>query len=57
MEDIIFYFFNLVFSFIMWIILDKKRFYIFWTTITLLMFIFLFINYKKDSDDKKDSRS
>jgi len=57
MEDIIFYFFNLAFSFVMWILLDKIKFYIFWTTFTIFMFIFLFINYKKDSDDKKDSGS
>lgn len=56
MEDIIFYFSNLAFSFVMWIILDKKRFYISWTTFTIFMFIFLFINYKKDND-KKDSGS
>jgi len=55
MEDLIFDISNSIFLFIMWIILDKKRFYISWSIFTFFMFIFLFINYKKDSDDKKDS--
>ena len=57
MEDLIFDISNLIFLFIMWIILDKKRFYISWSLFVLFMFIFLFINYKKDSNDKKDSGS
>jgi hypothetical protein len=56
-EDLIFDISNLIFLFIMWIILDKKRFYISWSLFVLFMFIFLFINYKKDSNDKKDSGS
>lgn len=57
MEDLIFDISNLIFLFIMWIILDKKRFYISWSLFVFFMFIFLFINYKKDSNDKKDSGS
>lgn len=57
MDDITFYLTNSIFSFVMWILLDKKRFYISWSVFVIFMLIFLFISFKKDNNDKADSGS
>jgi len=57
MDEITFYLTNSIFSFVMWILLDKKRFYISWSVFVIFMLIFLFISFKKDSNDKTDSGS
>jgi len=56
MEDFLFKIFNPIFSFIFWIILDRKRFWIFWSMFFAINLIFLIISFIKP-DDKKGSRS